>query len=176
MTVERGPGSQGQRAHTRAREQVQPKMIDGKSAIPQNSLDSIRRNTIALKGPLATPIGKGHVSLNLTLRRAFNLFANVRPCRSVVGYKTAYDNVDSVIIRENTEGEYSGIEHQVGTTQAFVQTRSTRIITDADMSLLCPCCRSFQVSCSPLSSSLTKPPSASPATPSSTPDPAAATT
>lgn len=73
----------------------------------------MRRNLVALKGPLATPIGKGHVSLNLTLRRTFNLFANVRPCRSLEGYKTPYDNVDTVLIRENTEGEYSGIEHIV---------------------------------------------------------------
>ncbi|KAK8080486.1 hypothetical protein PG997_008304 [Apiospora hydei] len=74
---------------------------------------SIERNKVALKGPLATPIGKGHVSLNLTLRRTFNLFANLRPCRSVAGYKTPYDGVDTVLIRENTEGEYSGIEHVV---------------------------------------------------------------
>jgi isocitrate dehydrogenase (NAD+) len=60
-----------------------------------------------------TPIGKGHVSLNLTLRRTFNLFANVRPCKSIAGYKTPYDGVDTVLIRENTEGEYSGIEHVV---------------------------------------------------------------
>lgn len=60
-----------------------------------------------------TPVGKGHVSLNLTLRRTFNLFANVRPCKSIAGYKTPYDNVDTVLIRENTEGEYSGIEHVV---------------------------------------------------------------
>jgi isocitrate/isopropylmalate dehydrogenase len=58
-------------------------------------------------------VGKGHVSLNLTLRRTFNLFANVRPCRSIAGYKTPYDDVDTVLIRENTEGEYSGIEHEV---------------------------------------------------------------
>lgn len=58
-------------------------------------------------------MGKGHVSLNLTLRRTFKLFANVRPCRSIQGYKTPYDNVDTVLIRENTEGEYSGIEHEV---------------------------------------------------------------
>lgn len=62
---------------------------------------------------IQTPIGKGHVSLNLTLRRTFNLFANLRPCRSVAGFKTPYDNVDTVLIRENTEGEYSGIEHVV---------------------------------------------------------------
>ena len=58
-------------------------------------------------------VGKGHVSLNLTLRRTFNLFANVRPCRSIEGFKTPYDDVDTVLIRENTEGEYSGIEHEV---------------------------------------------------------------
>lgn len=79
--------------------------------IPAATIDSIQRNTVALKGPLATPIGKGHVSLNLTLRRTFSLFANVRPCRSISGCKTAYDDVDIVLIRENTEGEYSGIEH-----------------------------------------------------------------
>lgn len=71
------------------------------------------RHSFPLLGPLATPIGKGHVSLNLTLRRAFKLFANVRPCRSIEGYKTPYDNVDTVLIRENTEGEYSGIEHEI---------------------------------------------------------------
>ena len=64
-------------------------------------------------GPLATPVGKGHVSLNLTLRKTFNLYANVRPCKSIKGFKTAFDNVNTVIIRENTEGEYSGIEHEV---------------------------------------------------------------
>lgn len=53
------------------------------------------------------------MSLNLTLRRTFNLFANVRPCVSIKGFKTAYDDVDTVLIRENTEGEYSGIEHEV---------------------------------------------------------------
>lgn len=58
-------------------------------------------------------VGKGHVSLNLTLRRTFNLFANVRPCVSIQGFKTPYDDVNTVLIRENTEGEYSGIEHEV---------------------------------------------------------------
>ncbi|KAB8337058.1 hypothetical protein FH972_021362 [Carpinus fangiana] len=92
---------------------VTPQLRDGKTVIPQESIDSITRNYVALKGPLATPIGKGHVSLNLTLRRTFNLFANVRPCKSIQGYKTPYDGVDTVLIRENTEGEYSGIEHVV---------------------------------------------------------------
>ncbi|KAF4301973.1 Isocitrate/isopropylmalate dehydrogenase [Botryosphaeria dothidea] len=92
---------------------VTPRLVDGKTTIPRESIDSVTRNYVALKGPLATPVGKGHVSLNLTLRRTFNLFANVRPCKSIAGYKTPYDNVDTVLIRENTEGEYSGIEHVV---------------------------------------------------------------
>ncbi|KAJ3080355.1 NAD-dependent isocitrate dehydrogenase, partial [Physocladia obscura] len=92
---------------------VTPVLKDGKTAIPDEALHSINRNKVALKGPLETPIGKGHVSLNLTLRRTFDLFANVRPCKSIVGYKTPFDNVDTVLIRENTEGEYSGIEHTV---------------------------------------------------------------
>ncbi|VDM99575.1 unnamed protein product [Thelazia callipaeda] len=70
-------------------------------------------NRVGLKGPLATPIGKGHRSLNLAVRKEFNLYANVRPCRSLVGFKTLYNDVDVVTIRENTEGEYSGIEHQI---------------------------------------------------------------
>ncbi|CEJ84060.1 Putative Isocitrate dehydrogenase subunit 2 [[Torrubiella] hemipterigena] len=92
---------------------VTPIIKDGKTAIPDAAIENIRKNKVALKGPLATPVGKGHVSLNLTLRRTFNLFANLRPCRSVAGFKTPYDNVDTVLIRENTEGEYSGIEHVV---------------------------------------------------------------
>ena len=62
---------------------------------------------------MATPIGKGHRSLNLTLRKELALYANVRPCFSIPGYKTRYDNVNLVTIRENTEGEYSGLEHEV---------------------------------------------------------------
>ncbi|KAI8804547.1 isocitrate dehydrogenase subunit 2 precursor [Cladochytrium replicatum] len=105
---------------------VTPIIKDGKTAIPDDALESINRNKVALKGPLATPIGKGHVSLNLTLRRTFDLFANVRPCKSIVGYKTPFDNVDTVLIRENTEGEYSGIEHEV--VSGVVQ--SIKLITE----------------------------------------------
>lgn len=81
--------------------------------ISPEALEVIRRNRIGLKGPLMTPIGTGYVSLNLTLRKAFNLYANVRPCKSIPGYETLYPNVNTVVIRENTEGEYSGIEHEV---------------------------------------------------------------
>jgi len=64
-------------------------------------------------GPLKTPIAAGHPSMNLLLRKTFDLYANVRPCVSIEGYKTPYTDVNLVTIRENTEGEYSGIEHVV---------------------------------------------------------------
>ncbi|KAI3738301.1 hypothetical protein L2E82_28325 [Cichorium intybus] len=83
------------------------------SFVTWESLESVRVNKVGLKGPMATPIGKGHRSLNLTLRKELNLYANVRPCYSLPGYKTRYDDVNLVTIRENTEGEYSGLEHQV---------------------------------------------------------------
>ena len=89
------------------------KAPSGKFIIPPESLEPMHETKIGLKGPLATPIGKGHQSLNLALRKAFSLYANVRPCKSVAGYKTPYDGVDIVTIRENTEGEYSGIEHEI---------------------------------------------------------------
>ncbi|KAL3317375.1 Isocitrate dehydrogenase [NAD] subunit alpha, mitochondrial [Cichlidogyrus casuarinus] len=99
---------------------------DGYFRIPREPLDVIRKHGIGLKGPLATPIGKGHQSLNLALRKEFNLYANVRPCKSLVGYETRYKNVDLVTIRENTEGEYSGIEHVI--VNGVVQ--SIKLITE----------------------------------------------
>lgn len=92
---------------------VTPTFVNGLTTIPQSAVKSIEKNLVALKGPLATPIGKGHRSLNLTLRKTFGLFANVRPARSIKGYKSTYENVDLVLVRENTEGEYSGIEHVI---------------------------------------------------------------
>uniref|UniRef100_T1IUS9 Isocitrate dehydrogenase [NAD] subunit, mitochondrial n=1 Tax=Strigamia maritima TaxID=126957 RepID=T1IUS9_STRMM len=86
---------------------------DGMFGIPPAAIDSVHKNKIGLKGPLMTPVGKGHRSLNLALRKAFNLYANVRPCKSVEGFETLYKDVDVVTIRENTEGEYSGIEHEI---------------------------------------------------------------
>lgn len=83
------------------------------SFVTYESMESVRRNGIGLKGPMTTPIGKGHKSLNLALRKELGLYANVRPCLSIPGYKTRYDDVNLVTIRENTEGEYSGLEHQV---------------------------------------------------------------
>lgn len=88
---------------------VTPLLVNGQTTIPKAAVDSIYKNLVALKGPLATPVGKGHKSLNLTLRKTFGLFANVRPAKSIVGYPTPYEDVDTVLIRENTEGEYSEI-------------------------------------------------------------------
>ncbi len=104
----------------------------GGQLISEEALASIRKNSVALKGPLATPIGTGHVSLNLTLRKAFQLYANLRPCRSIVGLKTRYEDVDVVVVRENTEGEYSGLEHEVvpgvvESLKVITRTASTRI-------------------------------------------------
>uniref|UniRef100_A0AAF5Q1M6 Isocitrate dehydrogenase [NAD] subunit, mitochondrial n=1 Tax=Wuchereria bancrofti TaxID=6293 RepID=A0AAF5Q1M6_WUCBA len=99
---------------------------DGIFRIPSKCIELMRINKVGLKGPLATPIGKGHRSLNLAVRKEFNLYANVRPCRSLAGHKTLYDNVDIVTIRENTEGEYSGIEHEI--VNGVVQ--SIKLITE----------------------------------------------
>lgn len=81
--------------------------------LPQEVLDSIVRNRVALKGPITTPVGKGFQSVNVRLRRALDLYANLRPARSLPGVKTRFDGVDLVVVRENTEGLYSGIEHTV---------------------------------------------------------------
>lgn len=81
--------------------------------LPAYVLDSIKKNKVALKGPLTTPVGKGFASVNVTLRKELDLYASVRPVRSVPGVKTRYEGVDLVVFRENTEGLYSGLEHEV---------------------------------------------------------------
>ncbi len=79
--------------------------------LPVETIDSIKRNKVALKGPTTTPIAGGHKSINVTIRKALGLFANVRPCRSLPGVHTRFENVDLIIVRENVEDTYSGIEH-----------------------------------------------------------------
>jgi len=81
--------------------------------LPDELLNSIRRNRVALKGPVTTPVGKGFRSVNVELRKALGLYANLRPVRTLPNVPSRYDGVDLVIVRENTEGLYSGIEHQV---------------------------------------------------------------
>jgi isocitrate dehydrogenase (NAD+) len=93
--------------------------------LPDYVLDSIRRNRVALKGPLTTPIGKGFRSVNVALRKELDLYANVRPAKSLPGVKTRYEDVDILLVRENTEDLYAGIEHMVGKDAA----ESIKIIT-----------------------------------------------
>src|SRR6185436_12099363 len=80
--------------------------------IPEATLDSIRRTKLALKGPLETPVGEGFRSINVALRKTFDLYANVRPAYSIVP-GGRYENINLVLIRENTEGLYTGIEHYI---------------------------------------------------------------
>lgn len=86
--------------------------------LPQNVLDSIRRTKVALKGPITTPIGTGFRSVNVALRKELDLFACIRPCKSYEGVRSRYENVDIVIVRENTEDLYAGVEFAVGTPEA----------------------------------------------------------
>lgn len=81
--------------------------------LPQRTIEAIGHHRLALKGPLTTPIGKGFGSVNVRLRKTFNLYVAVRPVRSMPGIKTRYEDVELVVLRENTEGLYSGLEHEV---------------------------------------------------------------
>jgi isocitrate dehydrogenase (NAD+) len=80
------------------------------TTLPEEVLTSVRRNKVALKGPIGTPIGKGFKSVNVTLRQALDLYANVRPIRSMPGLEPRFEGTDIVIVRENTEGLYAGLE------------------------------------------------------------------
>lgn len=82
--------------------------------LPDYVIDSIKKNKIAIKGPIATPIGKGFKSVNVTLRQALDLYVNLRPIKSFKGIKSRYEDIDLVVVRENTEDLYAGIEHKIG--------------------------------------------------------------
>jgi isocitrate dehydrogenase (NAD+) len=93
--------------------------------LPEHVVESIRRNRVAIKAPITTPVGEGFRSVNVALRQTLGLYANLRPARSIEGLHTRYENVDLVIVRENTEDLYAGIEHMVGPDAA----ESIKIIT-----------------------------------------------
>jgi isocitrate dehydrogenase (NAD+) len=95
--------------------------------LPDRVLDSIRANGIAIKGPITTPVGTGFRSVNVALRQTLELYANLRPARSMQGVESRYEDVDLIIVRENTEDLYAGIEHRVGPDAA----ESIKIITRA---------------------------------------------
>ena len=94
--------------------------------IPAALYESIERNKVALKGPVTTPVGGGFKSINVTLRKKFDLFANFRPIKNLAGLETKWPGVDLIIVRENTEGEYVGLEHEV--VPGVVE--SIKVITD----------------------------------------------
>lgn len=85
----------------------------GKAVLPEETIEAIAHHKVALKGPVTTPVGEGFTSINVSLRKKLNLYAAVRPVRSLPGIKTRYENVDLVIVRENTEGLYSGVENEI---------------------------------------------------------------
>jgi len=87
--------------------------------LPERVVDSIRKNRVAIKGPVTTPVGKGFRSVNVALRQALDLYACLRPCRSFKGARTRFDDVDLVIVRENTEDLYAGIEFEKGSQGAL---------------------------------------------------------
>src|SRR5690348_6573974 len=86
---------------------------DQSQRVNQAAIDSVRRNGVALKGPMATAVAGGAPSVNVALRKTLDLYANLRPVRNLPGLKSRFENVDVVIVRENTEDLYSGLEHEV---------------------------------------------------------------
>lgn len=98
--------------------------IEG-TPLPQRVIDSIKKNKVALKAPITTPIGKGFRSVNVQLRKELDLYANLRPCANIPTVKTRFDNVDIVVVRENTEDLYAGVEEKIDENTAH----SIKIIT-----------------------------------------------
>ncbi len=103
--------------------------------MPDRVIESIRRNKLAIKGPVTTPVGTGFRSVNVTLRQALDLYSCLRPCRSFKGARTRYEDIDIVIVRENTEDLYAGIEFQKGTPGAlglidYVKNASGKVISE----------------------------------------------
>ena len=97
--------------------------------LPEHVIDSIRKNKVALKAPLGTPIGKGFRSVNVELRKRLKLSSNLRPTITWEGVKTRYEDIDLVVVRENTEGLYSGVEHYIGNPENPVGAETIKIIT-----------------------------------------------
>jgi len=93
-----------------------------KDPLPEHVIESIRRTRVALKGPLTTPVGSGFRSVNVALRKEFDLYSNVRPARSFEGVPSRYRDIDLVIVRENTEEFYAGIEHYIDPSRSAAET------------------------------------------------------
>ena len=97
------------------------------TVLPDNVIESLRKNKVGLKGPITTPVGSGFRSVNVAMRKLFNLYACVRPCKSFKGVRSKYDNIDLVVIRENTEDLYAGVEFEHGKkeTEALIKYLKT---------------------------------------------------
>jgi isocitrate dehydrogenase (NAD+) len=109
--------------------------LDDEGGIPRYLIDSIEKNRVAIKGPITTPVGRGFRSLNVTLRQLFDLYACVRPCKSLEGARSRYRNVDLVVVRENTEDLYAGLEfreHEPKTMELieYLKYRHGMVIAD----------------------------------------------
>ena len=98
--------------------------------LPQRVIDSVKKNKIALKSPVTTPIGKGFRSVNVQLRKELDLYANLRPCYNLPSVKTRYDDVNIIVVRENTEDLYAGIEQQIDENTAESIKRITRFASE----------------------------------------------
>lgn len=98
-----------------------------KDLLPQETLDLIKTNKVALKGPITTPVGKGFTSINVTLRQKFDLYANVRPAMTFPGTQSRYEDIDIITIRENTEGMYSGVGQTI--TEEGTHAEAVSIVT-----------------------------------------------
>lgn len=92
--------------------------------LPDRVIESIRRNRVALKGPITTPVGKGFRSVNVALRKALDLYANLRPCKTYKGVRTRYEQIDLVVVRENTEDLYAGVEFAQGAPETATLIRT----------------------------------------------------
>jgi len=109
--------------------------------LPESALKSIRENRVALKGPVTTPIGSGFRSVNVALRKELDLYACLRPCKTYPGVPTRYENVDIVVVRENTEDLYSGIEFAMNSPETMkllkfiTQTTGEKVKGDSAISL-----------------------------------------
>lgn len=101
--------------------------------LPERVLESIKKNKVAIKGPITTPVGTGFRSVNVTLRQALDLYSCLRPCKSYQGAKTKYDNIDLVVVRENTEDLYAGIEYQKGSPGALAIIDTVRKYSERDI-------------------------------------------
>ena len=94
--------------------------------LPQSTLDSIARNKVALKGPITTPIGTGFRSVNVAIRKELDLYSCLRPCKTYKGVKSKYDNIDLVVVRENTEDLYTGVEYPEDCEQSKKNNRNIK--------------------------------------------------